>query len=114
MITTLEGRAKEVPGSIEKDTGMQKIQDYMKHHRYHVYVPTTIFDPKVAIIKAYKIEDHYIFSNTPETVIGEEYVPLASMPRWNLELRCLLLSRRDGRKVSDALKNLEKRLEPSE
>ena len=55
MANTLEERAKEVPGVIEKYTGMRKISGYMKHHRYHIYVPTTIFDPKSAIIKVYEV-----------------------------------------------------------
>lgn len=107
----LYGKAKEVPGTIENDTGMRKLYGYMKDYRYHVYVPTTVFDPRVAIIKVYKIEDP---GNPPlgipETVITEVCIPLHSMPRL-VGPHSLQLSRRDGQKVSKVLKNLEKRLE---
>ena len=114
MAKTLEEKAKEIPGAIENDTGMRKLYGYMKSHRYHVYVPTTIFEPKVAIIKVYNIENPEALSDVPETVIREEYVRLASMPTWDVEYRCIQLSKRDQQKVSKVLKNLEKRLEPNQ
>src|SRR3989344_3867157 len=104
MAITLEERAKEIPEHIEKDTGMRKMYGYMKHNRYHVYVPTTIFDPKVAVIRVYEVaDDHRPFVDIPEKIIGEDYIPLASMPTWNVAHQCLVLNERDEQKVSQAL-----------
>lgn len=112
MVNTLEERTKEIPGAIADDSGMRKYLGYMKHNRYHVYVPTTIFDLKCAVIKVYEVEYPGVIFPHPETVIGQKYVPLASMPVWNHVFQCLKLSRRDEQKVIKALENLEKKLEP--
>ncbi|MBI4141666.1 hypothetical protein HY484_01950 [Candidatus Woesearchaeota archaeon] len=105
---------KELPGEIEKLTGMRKLFGYMKDYRYHVYVPTTIFDPQAAILYVYEPENHYKQkADAPEKVVVRKAVTLKSMPTWNVEYQCLQLSKQDEQKVKSALRNLEKRLENS-
>lgn len=107
----IKNESREVPGAIETETGMRKIRGYMLEHRYHVYVPTTIFDPKVAIIRAYKVEGGQL-PDCPETVLATTSVPLSSMPTWNVENQALQISRLDKQKIIKALESLEKKLEP--
>ena len=104
---------REVPGAIETDTGMRKLYGYMKSHRYHIYVPTTIFEPKVAIIRAYKVEGGQE-PDRPETVLATTSVPLGSMPIWNVEYQAIQISRRDEQKIRKTLESLEEKLEPDE
>ena len=104
---------REVPGAIETDTGMRKLYGYMKSHRYHIYVPTTIFEPKVAIIRAYKVEDGQE-PDRPETVLATTSVPLGSMPIWNVEYQAIQKSRRDKQKIRKTMESLEEKLEPEE
>ncbi|MBI4141008.1 hypothetical protein HY485_04190 [Candidatus Woesearchaeota archaeon] len=103
---------KEVPGAIEDDGGMRQYYGYMKHHRYHVYVPTTIFDPKAALIRVYKVENHSKqLPDSPEEIIGQKWVLLKSLPTWDSDYRCFHLSRRDEKKIRRAVDNLERKLE---
>ena len=108
---------KEIPGKVKDFSGMRKYTGYLtSEYRYHVYVPTTIFDPQSAIIRAYKPKNvakdaGKQFTHTPELIVEEEWVKLALLPRWNVEYQCLELSRADQRKVNKALNNLEKKLE---
>lgn len=104
---------KEIPGIIPDFLGMRKYLGYQKNRcRYHVYLPTTIFDPKAAIIRVYELEDLSKQSpDSPETIVQEEWVKLNSLPTWNVEYQCLQLSSRDERNVWQALRNLERELE---
>ena len=94
-----------MPGVIEDLPGMQKHYGYMKSkYRYHVYLPTSIFDPRSAIIKVYQPADpSKQEADSPETVVEEAYVQLNSLPTWNIEYQCLQLSRRDKQKVKNTL-----------
>lgn len=106
-------RKKEMPGIITDFPEMQKYCGYMtSKYRYHVYLPTRIFDPRSAIIKVYQPADlSKQEADSPETVVEEAWVQLKSLPTWNVKYQCLQLSRRDKQKVNAALRGLEKKFE---
>lgn len=80
-------------------------------YRFRLYVPTTIFDYKRAVIKVYHMESAlHQTPEVPEEVVATEYVHLNSLPHWDRSYQALMLGSRDQRKVISVSKSLEKRL----
>ncbi len=79
--------------------------------RIRCYVPTTVFNKKVAVIKAYQMEkDSAQLPNIPELILAEKYVKLKSLPGYNRNQLRLELNKEDEQAVSIACDNLEEKL----
>ena len=79
-------------------------------HRIRIYVPTTIYDHKIAQILAYETSGSNCMPTDAEKLVAVERVPLRSMPRWDTSLQALILSRVDERNVIQAANELERGL----
>jgi len=80
-------------------------------YRFRSYVPTTVYDAKVAILRMYQLEQSSEqLPNVPERLLAEERVNLVSLPQWNVGYQALVLSTRDERKVRQTLGKLEKKV----
>ncbi|MFC1686818.1 hypothetical protein ACFL0E_00490 [Nanoarchaeota archaeon] len=108
---------KELPGYTLEESGHPGMKLYNGHIegdlRFRTYVPTTIFDPKVAILRVYRLEDaSHQYPKVPEEVVARETVPLESMPYWDVGAQAVMLSGQDHESVVKACKTLEKKLLP--
>ena len=69
-------------------------------YRVEVQVPVTIFDDKVAVIRAYQ----------GKNCVGEEYFRLRKLPDWNVPLQAIMLGKSDEktleRKTDEMMKQL--------
>lgn len=80
---------------------MERYSGFIEHgYRFEVQVPTTIFDDKVAVIKAYD----------GKKCIDEEYFMLRKMPAWNVPQQAIMLGKTDEKTLERRTKELMKRL----
>jgi len=107
----------EVPGQTLKHRGEPGMHLYSGcitgagPHRIRIYVPTDVYGRKAAQILAY--EPATLTSEVPtesEKLVAVKRVPLRSMPKWNVPIQALTLSRRDERDVIRAANELEAKL----
>lgn len=110
-----ESSDKHTPGYTLEEMGfpgMHLYNGYLQDNfRFRAYVPTTIFDPKVAALIVYRLENYcHQFPQVPEEVVARETVPLESMPYWDVRYQAIMLSRQDHESVMEASKNLEKKV----
>ncbi len=73
-------------------------------YRFEVKVPTTIFDNKVAVIKAYK----------GKRLVAETYFKLKKMPEWYVPCQCILLSKPDEKTLDKKTEELFRQLRITE
>ncbi|MFH1065719.1 MAG: hypothetical protein V1734_04415 [Nanoarchaeota archaeon] len=73
-------------------------------YRFETLVPTTIFEEKVALIRAYK----------GRNLLIEKHVPLKEMPQWNPAFQCIELCKKDEKSLEQRTKALMKELKTSE
>ena len=84
---------------------MQRYSGFREYgYRFEVKVPTTIFEPKVAVIRAYK----------NKSFVDEVYFELKSMPEWYVPCQCIMLSKPDENMLEKKTKELFKKLGVSE
>ena len=105
---------RELPGMVLPDEPtMHLYAGYMtSHYRIRTYVPTTIFDSLVAVIKVYQLDGISKQSpDEPELVVAVENVQLRHLPIWDIEGQCITLHSKDERAVLKATKKLERMLE---
>lgn len=104
--------SKQIPPDKIRNTGMTLYAGaIIDNLRFRTYVPTTIYDPRVAEIRVYAVEDQTEQRpTTPEELVKTEYVKLKSLPKWDVGAQCLTLSRRDEKKLLKALSKLEREL----
>ncbi len=69
-------------------------------YRFEVKVPTTIFEPKVAVIRAYN----------GNKFVDELYFELDRMPEWYVPCQCIMLSKTDEKALEKKTKELFKKL----
>ncbi len=106
------GKREIPPHNLENFRGMVLYSGYIIDDiRMRCYVPTTIFDPKVAVIVAYRLEASSTqLPNVPELILDEKTVKLHSLPKWNREYQCLELNSEDEKRVHKICDNLEEKL----
>lgn len=68
--------------------------------RFEVKVPTTIFEPKVGVIRAYK----------GRKFVDEVYFSLKRMPEWYIPAQCIMLSKTDEKTLERTTEELFKKL----
>ncbi|MBI1968497.1 hypothetical protein HYS49_01160 [Candidatus Woesearchaeota archaeon] len=110
--TCLIGEKELPPDRFGERGGMWLYEGHMSGDlRIRTYVPTTIFNPLAAIIRAYYEADSSQQRPTvPEVLVDIQKVPLHSFPKWDVGAQTLLLSRADEREVIDACQQLEQKL----
>ena len=69
-------------------------------YRFEVKVPTTIFEPKVAVIRVY----------SGSKFVDGLYFELDRMPEWYVPCQCIMLSKTDEKTLEKKTKELFKRL----
>lgn len=80
---------------------MERYSGFIENgYRFEVRIPTTIFDDKVGVIRAY----------LGRKCVDEEYFGLRKMPEWNVPLQALLLGKKDELTLERRTKELMKRL----
>jgi hypothetical protein len=84
---------------------MERLVGFLTNgYRFEIKVPTTIYDPLRAEITAYR----------GKKMVDRIYSMLKSMPKWNIPLQAVLLSKRDDRRMNRAIKTLIDRLPEKE
>lgn len=71
-----------------------------KGYRVEAMVPTTIYDKKVAVVRAY----------LGKKCVDSDAFILREMPRWNLSFRAILLGKEDENILERITEDLVKRL----
>jgi len=79
-------------------------------HRIRIYVPTRVYDRKIAQILAYETSGGSNLPGEAEKLVAVERVKLKSMPRYDVPSNSLVLSRRDHRNVVKVARDLEAKL----
>ncbi len=80
---------------------MQRYSGFREYgYRFEVKVPTTIYDPRHAEISAYK----------GSRLADKVYFRLSRMPRWDVPAQCIMLSKRDEKKLEQKTEELFHRL----
>ena len=84
-----------------------KLYSISGHGKYcfEVEVPTTIFDPKFAVIKVYKNPE-----DKSKKLIDKIYFPIKKMPKWDVPAQAIFLGKSDERTLRRKTKELITRL----
>lgn len=92
---------------------MNKIERFSgfveKGYRFEVTVPTTIFESKVACIRAYE-QKRAGHEYKDDNVAAERCFRLKEMPTWNTLFQCIELSEKDMNNLEKITKRLVKSL----
>jgi len=84
---------------------MQRYSGFKEYgYRFEVKVPTTIFEPRVAVIRAYH----------NKSLVDEVHFKLKNMPEWYIPCQCIMLSKSDEKTLEKKTEELFKRLGVSE
>ena len=112
---TIDNGKREVPSIyLSCDQSMHSFFHYNKgDYRFFTYVPTTIFNHLVAVIRVYKVSKSNrpnLFPTKPELIVATETVPLESMPKWNDKIQRIAITKRDMGAIKRASEQLENKL----